>query len=162
MDDSGQQISISRRVRELLGSGFFQLPAGLSAVAGTPLGVHAPGGAIHSWMVPFTAGTKLVAWAQVSPSLDPLRFSLLAGGNPDAFPDAADWLDSRQILAKVSAMVGAGQALSAPVLTYDRDPSRLVWMVESHAANGAVRRWFAAGGSVWEDRGDEEVTGGPH
>lgn len=161
MDESGQRASVTRRVRELLESGFYQLPPGVPAVAGEPLAVHAPDGAIHSWMVPFTAATKLVAWAQLSPSLDPLRFSVLGGGRKDALPDAADWLDSSQILAMVAAAAGAGPVLSVPVLTYDRDPSRLVWMVESCAPGGAVRRWFSAGRSVWEDAGDEEVTGGP-
>jgi hypothetical protein len=78
----------------------------------------------------------------------------------DAVPEAADWLDTRQILTAVAAAAGPGCLLSVPLLTYDRDPSRLVWMVEAREPGGAVRRWFAAGGSVWQS-GGEEVTGGP-
>lgn len=154
---------MARRVGELLESGFFQLPPGVAAAAGDPVPVRAPSGSIHSWMVPFTAGAKLIAWAQLSTSLEPLRFSILAGGRMESAPDAADWLDARQISAKVAAAAGAGDTLSAPVLTYDRDPSRLVWMVESRAADGTIRRWFTAGSGVWQDEGDQEVTGGgPH
>jgi hypothetical protein len=155
------RASVTRRVLELLESRFFQLPPGLPAVAGEPLPVMAPGGAIHSWMVPFIAGAKLVAWAQLSPSLAPLRLSVLGGGRMDVAPDAADWLDTGLISAKIAAVAGAGATLSSPVLTYDRDPSRLVWMVESRSPGGALRRWFSTGGSVWEDAGHQEVTGGP-
>lgn len=160
MEESSQRAAVSRRVRELLASGFYRLPAGVEASAGVPLAVRSPGGAIGLWAVPFTAGTRLVAWAQLSTSLEPLRFSLLAGGRMEALPDAADWLDAARILANVAALAGEGKALSAPVLTYDRDPSRMVWMVEWLAPDGTSRRWLSSGVSVWEDPGDDEVTGG--
>ena len=150
-----------QRVRDLLEGGFLQLPLGVHAAPGEPLAVHDQGGTIHSWMVPFTAGTKLVAWAQISPLLEPLRFSVLAGGKMEAVPEAADWLDTKQILTAVARVAGPGCVLSVPILTYDRDPSRLVWMVDAREPDGAIKRWFAAGSSVWQDAGEEEVTGGP-
>jgi hypothetical protein len=160
--ESDQQSgAVARRVRELLENGFLQLPRDAHAEAGGPVAVRASGGAIHSWMVPFTAGTKLIAWAQMSPSLDLLRFSLLAGGRIEACPNAADWLDVARISAQIVASAAAGSTLSAPVLTYDRDPSRLVWMAESREPGGTIRKWFAAGSSIWEDSGGGDVTGGP-
>jgi hypothetical protein len=160
VDENGQRAAVVRRVRELLESGFYQLPPGLRPVPGDPLAVHGPQGALHSWMVPFTAENRLVAWAHLSPALEPLRFSLFAGGRLDALPDAADWLDPARIQANVAAAAGTGQTLSWPVLTFDRDPSRLVWMVESRAPDGTLHRWHSAGRTVWEATGPEEVTGG--
>ncbi len=146
---------IARRVRELVDSGFFELPPGVSATAGDPLAVVDPAGELESWLVPFTASGKLVAWARMLPDLTPLEFSLLAGGRTDLAPDAADWLDPARIRARISA--AAGDAASLPVLTYDRTPARLAWMAYSR---GGSRRWWAAGTTVWEDHGDWEVTGG--
>ncbi|HWC99921.1 MAG TPA: hypothetical protein VG456_24345 [Candidatus Sulfopaludibacter sp.] len=153
MEENDQAVAISRRVRELLESGFYQLPPGISAEPGAPLPVRAPDGAIHSWIVPFTAENQIVAWAQLLPTLESLRFSVFG----EQKPEAAEWLDPAAILYRVADVVGLGQHLSEPVLTYDRDPSRLVWMVESRPP---LRRWFTAGGIVWEaPKWDPEITG---
>jgi len=117
-----EREAVADRVQQLLANGLLQPPDG---VAGGPLPVHYPNGAVHSWMVPFLAGTKLVAWAQLSHSLDLLRFSLLPEG-----VEAKDWLDPEQIARRVAVLAGDVGALSFPVLTYDRDPSRLVWEVK--------------------------------
>jgi hypothetical protein len=148
-----ESAEVADRVQQLLANGLLQPPR---SVAGAPLPVHNPNGTVHSWMVPFLAGTKLVAWAQLSCSLDLLRFSLPPGGL-----EAKDWLDPEQIAGRVSVIAGEKSTLSFPVLAYDRDPSRLVWAVVSSTPGEAIRRWFVAGDTVWEDTGEEEVTGGP-
>lgn len=147
-----EREAVASRVQQLLANCLLQLPDG---VAGAPLPVHNPNGTVHSWMVPFLAGTKLVAWAQLSRALDLLRFSLLPGA-----VEARDWLDPEQIAQRVPVIAGEMSNRSFPVLTYDRDPSRLVWEVKSNTPGEAIRRWFVAGDAVWEDTGDEEVTGG--
>lgn len=150
MDGKAQVV---RRVRELVESGFYQFPSGTDAVAGDPLPVVNPGGSVHSWLAPFISAGKLVAWAVLTPRMEPLRFSVFPAATA---PDAASWLDARHIAARISR--AAGEPVGEAVLTYDRNPSRLVWMAESHGRSG-LRRWFAAGEFVWEDTGDEEVTG---
>jgi hypothetical protein len=156
--DRDERRSVVRRVRTLLEEGLFQLPSG--AEPRNPLPVRGPDGRIHSWMVPFVANGKLVAWAQIGRALEFLRFSLFAGGRIDASPDAADWLDSEKVSARIADTAGTSDFLAPPVLTYDRDPSRLVWAAEVRTPDGRSQRWLAAGTSVWRETRAEEVTGG--
>jgi hypothetical protein len=157
VEDRDERGSVVRRVRTLLEEGFFQLPSG--AEPRHPFPVRGPDGRIHSWMVPFVANGKLVAWAQIGRALEFLRFSLVAGGRIKASPDAADWLDSEKVSARIATTAGTSDFLAPPVLTYDRDPSRLVWAAEVRTPDGRSQRWFVAGTSVWRDTGAEEVTG---
>jgi hypothetical protein len=156
-----ERDKVLQRVRTLLGEGFLKLPTGVTAEIQAPLPVHGPDGRIHSWMVPFVREGKLVAWAQISPSLTFLRFSVLAGGRIQEIPDAADWLDSKRIALRIAEAAGTGDVLGPPILTYDRDPSRLVWAAEIKTLGGKRQRWLAAGTSAWQDTASEEVTGGP-
>jgi hypothetical protein len=156
-----ERAAVVRRVRALLKEGFVQLPKGISSEPGEPMAVGDSDGHIHSWMVPFVADGRLIAWAQIGRALEFLRFSLLAGGRIGASPDAADWLDVERISARIAEAAGIDRLLSPPVLTYDRDPSRLVWAAEVKTADEKRQRWFAAGVNVWRDRGVEEITGGP-
>jgi hypothetical protein len=149
-----------RRVTALLDEGFIQAPSGGSTKAQDPLPVHGSDERIHSWMVPFVGNGKLVAWAQIGRALEFLRFSLLAGGRIESSPDAADWLDPERVSARIAEAAGTDHLLGPPILTYDRDPSRLVWAAEVRTADGRSQRWFAAGTSVWRDTGAQEVTGG--
>ena len=161
MSDRDERASVIRRVRALLEEGVLQLPGGGSPEARDPLPVHrSDDGRVHSWMVPFVANGRLVAWAQIGRTLELLRFSLLAGGKLETSPDAADWLDPERVSARIAKAAGTGHVLAPPVLTYDRDPSRLVWAAEVKAPGGR-ERWLAAGASVWRDTSDDEVTGGP-
>ena len=75
--------------------------------------------------------------------------------------DAADWLDRERVSARIAKAAGTSHVLAPPVLTYDRDPSRLVWAAEVKAPGGRTERWLVAGASVWRDAGSDEVTGGP-
>jgi hypothetical protein len=152
---------VLQRVRTLLDEGFLRLPNGVTGEIQEPLPVHGPDGRIHSWMVPFASNGKLIAWAQINRSLEFLRFSILAGGRIQQSPDAADWLDSGRVAARIAEAAGTSHLLAPPILTYDRDPSRLIWAAEIKAAGGKNRRWLAAGTRVWEDTAGEEMTGGP-
>jgi hypothetical protein len=153
-----ERASVVRRVRTLIDEGIFQPPS--RAEPREPLPVRGSDGRTHSWMVPFVANGKLVAWAQIGRTLEFLRFSLVAGGRIGASPDAADWLDSERVSARIADTAGTSDFLAPPVLTYDRDPSRLVWTAEVRMPDGKSQRWFVAGTSVWRDTGAEEVTGG--
>src|SRR6059036_3178361 len=136
MTDRDERASVVRRVRALLEEGILQLPSGGSPEVRDPVPVHGSDGRVHSWMVPFVANGKLVAWAQIGRTLEFLRFSLLGGGQIEASPDAADWLDSERVSARIAKAAGTSHFLAPPLLTYDRDPSRLVWAAEVKAAGG--------------------------
>ena len=154
-----ERASVVRRVRALEEEGLLQLPKGIPTEPRDPLAVQGPDGRIHSWMVPFIADGRLVAWAQIGRTLELLRFSLLGGGRVEASPDSADWLDPGRVSARIAEAAGSN-CLMPPVLTYDRDPSRLVWTAETEVAGGGTQRWYVAGTAVWRDTGAEDVTGG--
>jgi hypothetical protein len=156
-------MEAGRITRELLERGSLQIPGGGGAAVGEAAAVCDVSGAFHSWVVPLTIKEKLVAWAQFSARLELQRFStfLRREGEFDPCPDVADWFDPEVVRKRVIDKVGEEVDLSVPMLTFDRDPSRLVWLVEALRARGEPQRWFVAGPSVWEDPGMEDVTGGP-
>ena len=160
MADGDERASVIERVNALVDQGFIQPPK-RGAELRTPVPIHSPSGGIHSWMVPFVADEKLLAWAQIGRTLEFLRFSLFAGGRTEACPPAADWLDSRVIAARIARAVAPLHLIDGPVLSYDRDPSRLVWVADVGRLGEAKHHWFAAGAEVWPERENQEVTGGP-
>lgn len=162
METNDSQTGVERIARELWEQGSLQIPGGGDAIVGQAASVCGLSGAFHSWVVPLTIQGKLVAWAQFSPQLVLLRFSvfLRREGELDRCPNVADWFDPGIVRERVLEKVGPNADLTAPLLTFDRDPSRLVWLVESRGKSGSTKRWFVAGNTVWEDPGMEEVTGG--
>jgi hypothetical protein len=147
-------------VNALVDQGFIRPPNG-GAELRDPVPIHLPGGGIHSWMVPFVAGEKLLAWAQIGRTLEFLRFSLLAGGRAESCPSAADWLDPRVVAARIAKAAAPLHLVGGPVLSYDRDPSRLVWVADVAEPGEPTHHWFAAGTEVWPERENQEMTGGP-
>jgi hypothetical protein len=90
-----------------------------------------PAGAPAGWLVPVTAGEDLVGFVQVSPAGAFMRYA----GFPHPV-DAQHWLDPAHVLRVARSKAPRGARLSAPVLTYDRVPSRVVWAVRArHAGN---------------------------
>jgi hypothetical protein len=156
-------MEVGRITRDRLDRGSLQIPGGGGAAVGEAAAVYDALGTFHSWVVPLTIKEKLVAWAQFSSELALQRFSIFLRSEEELglCPDAADWFDPEVVRERVIEKVGEKVDLSLPVLTFDRDPSRLVWLVEAHGTRGETRRWFVAGRSVWEDPGVEEMTGGP-
>lgn len=149
--------------QQLWEQGSFQIPGGSGAVVGQAAPVSDLSGTFDSWVVPLTIQDRLVAWAQFSPQLILRRFSLFLRREGDLYrcPKVADWFDPEVVRERVIGKAGYHADLTAPLLVFDRDPSRLVWMVEARYQDGSRKRWFVAGESVWEDHpGMEEVTGG--
>ncbi len=163
METNGSQTEVERIARELWEEGSIQVPGGSDAIVGQAAPVYDPTGAFHSWIVPLMIQRRLVAWAHFSPQLVLLRFSIFLRreGALDLCPNVEDWFNPEIVRERVIEKIGPNADLTTPVLTFDRDPSRLVWLVEVRYKDGSRKRWFVAGQSVWEDPGLEEVTGGP-
>jgi hypothetical protein len=155
-----ERASVLQRVNALVDQGFIRSPKG-GAELRLPMPIYSPTGSVHSWMVPFVADEKLLAWAQIGRGLEFLRFSLVAGGRADACPAAADWLDAAVVAARIAKAAAPRHLVSDPVLSYDRDPSRLVWVADVAKPGEPKHHWFAAGTEVWRERENQEVTGGP-
>jgi hypothetical protein len=157
-----QQTQVERVAQELWERGSLQIPGGSDALLGSAVAVHDVSGGLHSWVVPLTIGAKLVAWAQFSPQYTLQRFSIFLRREAELnrCPNIADWFDPSVVEGRVRTKVESDVRLSAPILTFDRDPSRLVWAIMARDTSGSSKRWFVAGESVWQDPGIDEVTGG--
>lgn len=136
--------------RRLLASGAVGDDSLRGAETGQALPVLAPGGAQHSWFVPFTLGAKLVAFAQLLPDGELLRFSSFQRRPADlaSCPEAADWLDPARIRAQALTAARPGEVAGDPVLSYVRSPEQIAWSVPLRRA-GASRHVWVAGAEVF-------------
>jgi hypothetical protein len=116
---------------------------------------------LHSWFVPLEIGPKLAGFAQLLPSLVPLRFSSFQRNPSDCenCPDVADWTDPARIRARAATLAHEDEELSQPVLSYDQSPSRVAWRVLAKSTAGVGRPLFVAGKAVYEGRAEPLSTG---
>jgi hypothetical protein len=159
MDAAGDEV-IRGRVEQLLAAGFFG-EQGPGLRVGGPIPVMDSSDHLHSWFVPLEIGPKLAGFAQLLPSLVPLRFSSFQR-NPSDYencPDLIDWTDRARILARAATLAHANEELSQPVLSYDRNPSRVAWRILAKSASGASRPLFVAGTAVYEAPAEPLATG---
>lgn len=159
MDAAGDEV-IRSRVEQLLAAGFFGERSPTLRV-GSPIAVVGSSDHLHSWFVPLEIGVKLAGFAQLLPSLVPLRFSSFQRNPNDCenCPDVIDWTDRAKIRARAATLANADEELSQPVLSYDGDPSRLAWRILAKSASGGSRPLFVAGTAVYEGRCEPLATG---
>src|SRR5512141_1683145 len=94
-----------------------------------PIPIEGPAG--HAgWLVGVVAHDRLLGFVQFGASGREVRTSWFpARTSLDECPLAATWLDPATIAASASGQASPGETLGMPVLTYDRDPGRLLWRV---------------------------------
>lgn len=157
MNDRGGPDDARDAARALLSQGFFANEPDSAIRVGTPLAVMEPDRSRqHSWFVPLEVGPKLVGFVHLTNSLTPLRASSFQR-QPHVYADCpalADWIDPDRIRARAATLADGDEQLSSPFLTYDGDPSRLVWKIEAKSPGGARRVLFVAGTAAYpEGRG---------
>jgi hypothetical protein len=159
VSDDGRN-NVRSAVEGLLQKGFFREERSPDLRVGKPLAVLNADGSQHSWFVPLQVGTKLAGFAQLLPSLTPLRFSGFqhSPDNYDNCPDVADWTDPDRVLARAKAIARPDEELSQPVLSYDQHPDRLAWRVTATSSSGVSRSLFVAGTAAFEGRSARDVT----
>jgi len=142
---------IAAAARRLLASGAVGDASLRGATTGDALPVVAPGGAQHSWFVPFTTAGKLAAFAQLKPDGELLRFSTFQRrpGDLAGCPEAADWLDTDRIRARALTLARGSERAGDPLLSFDRNPDRLAWSVPLTGGAGTRHVWVA-GAAVYE------------
>jgi hypothetical protein len=131
---------------------------------GQAVPVSGPSDELHSWLVPVSVKDKLVAWVQLLPDLQLLRYSTFLTREDETgnCPKTRDWFDPETISRKASAMSKQGETLGEPRLTYAGSPSKLAWAVEASDSQGNRRTIMVAGDAVFEaQQADEPVFGGP-
>lgn len=115
-----------------------------------PIPIVAPDGQPHSWFVGIVVGDVLVGYFQFGLEAEFLRYSTFQRdpGSTKGCPPRGSWLVPEQVLACARRVV-AGKPVEAPVLTYDRNPSRIVWRVGIRGAEGKEHLVYVAGGYAY-------------
>jgi len=125
-----------------------------------PIPVLGPDGALNSWLVSITVGDRLVAWLQLLPDLELLRYSTFMR-HPRAIddcPEKDDWLNVETIKRRARSYAQSEERLGEPWMTYDGNPSRVVWVLEATRADGRSRALMVAGENVFEARNGGSVA----
>ena len=123
------------------------------ATVAEPLAVAGPDGRPHSWFVGLTIGDRIVALFQLLLDGTVMRFSSFQRrpGTLEGCPAAREWLDPTFARELVIRRSQAGDEVGAAVLTFDRNPDRLVWAVSvKQEAAGRTRTVYVAGNTVYE------------
>lgn len=149
--NAGNRGRIRRAVKALLSQGGAQAEPDPAIEIGAPIPVVHPDGTQRSWFVPLVAGAKLAGFAELLPSLTPLRMSSFHrhGRVDDRAPNVIDWIDTDRIQARAASLARAGEQLSTPVLTYDTEPNRLAWKIVATSPSGESRVLFVAGTAAY-------------
>ncbi|MBE0591805.1 MAG: hypothetical protein IH616_05320 [Gemmatimonadales bacterium] len=132
---------------ELLCSGEFGSPLARDiGVVETPVPVMTPEEQPHSWFVGVSVGDALVGYFQIGLALTLLRYSAFQRdpGSTAGCPSRAEWLDPDVILTRARTVL-VGEPVGQPQLTYDRAPSRILWLVRMRDGEGRVWAVHVAG-----------------
>lgn len=123
-----------------------------AATLADPLVVTGRNGEPHSWLVGLTVEDRLVAFFQFLLDGTVMRYSSFQRrpGDLSDCPPVGDWLDPASARDRAARHAQPDDHVDAPVLTFDRNPDRLVWAVPIRRANGQLRTVYVAGSSVYE------------
>jgi len=127
-----------------------------------PIPVLEPSGKVNSWLICITVGKIVVGFMQIDNDLRILRYSSFQR-IPESLqgcPPASAWLNKKNIIARAKTMATAQDILSSPVLTYDRNPSRIVWAITAINKSGERRTIHVAGEYVYVKNKSENSEGG--
>lgn len=137
--------AVRRRAVELLDAGLLGgAPPSSRLLEPIPV-VDPEDGMLHSWFVPAAVGERLAGFAELLPDLELLRYS--------SFPnpvELASWTDPATVRARAAELTRADETLGDPVMSYDREPSRLAWLVEATGGAGSTRLIVVSGDLAYE------------
>lgn len=112
--------------------------------------IAAPNGEPAGWFVPVGLEGALLGFVQLGPDGLFRRYASFHGRSESIArcPRASDWVDPEVITERARPLSAPGSELSAPVLSYDKHPDRLAWMIQetSHGASSPI---FVAGTEAW-------------
>jgi len=116
-----------------------------------PIPVHGANGAIEAWFAGIVVGDKLAGYLRLQNDLTLLGYSSFQRrpDSVDGCPDADSWLDPDTVLKLARSVTAPKDRLEAPVLGYDKHPSRLAWRVRVNAGEPAEKLVLVAGAHVY-------------
>jgi hypothetical protein len=113
-------------------------------------------GNLHSWFVPVAVDKTLAGFAEVRPDLELVRYSSFQR-RPGEAADLTDWTDPETIRRHAARASRPDETLGEPILTYDREPSRVAWAVTATDRTGRSRTLYVAGDYVYERPAEPHV-----
>ena len=128
-----------------------------------PVPVIGPAGQPAGWVVGIEIEDRLLGLIQLDEQDRFRRYAsfLKRPGSIETGPRVGDWFDRSAVLERVSTWLGEGAELEEPILTFDRHPDRLVWMVRVTSGNEKLpERVFVAGDHVYVPTEPTEPTTG--
>jgi len=116
-----------------------------------PIPILETSGKINSWFVGITVNKKLASFMQIDDDLNLLRYSSFqrTPNSIEGCPEADIWLSPKKILKLAKTKADKGDSLSDPILTYDQNPSRIVWSIIARKKNGKTSTIYVAGEYVY-------------
>lgn len=100
-----------------------------------------------AWFVPLTMENKLIGFLKFDTGLEYISYYSFQRNknNIEECPNAQSWLDKEYIKSQAKTKVSSDDTLSEPVFTFDKNPSRFVWLVNVKTKNGEKRKIFLTG-----------------
>lgn len=118
-----------------------------------PIPILETSGYINSWFVGVSVNKRLAGFMQIDNDLNLLRYSSFqrVPNSIEGCPEADTWLSPKKILTLAKTKADKDDSLSEPILTYDQNPSRIVWSIIAKKKNGNTRTIYVAGEFVYVD-----------
>jgi hypothetical protein len=123
-------------------------------VVGAPLRILHPDGDLASWFVPVTVGDRIVGFFQFNTNHQLLRYASFQRNpeNVDTCPPEASWLDPETVINQAATIAMKDETLSSPVLTYDKNITRIAWAVKATKPDGKSRLIYVTGAYAYPER----------
>ncbi len=166
MRTSDKSRRVFQKAQELFESGLVQDAVVRSqGQLNKPIPIIGPEADLAGWFVGVTIGNQIVGFMQFDRQMQVLRYSSFqkSPGSLVGCPPRDDWLDASAVKKRAKAHIGVGDQIASPYLTYDGNPSRLVWAVPVKMRREGHKIIFVAGDFAYvadQPRGTEPTTDG--
>ena len=116
-----------------------------------PIPIYGAKEEIVSWFVAITVGDKLLGFLQFDFDLNFMRYSTFQRkkSSLEGCPDSRTWLDPKYIKNRAKSKASPGDILDEPLLSFDKNLTRIAWVVKAVNKNSNVKKIFVAGDYVY-------------
>lgn len=106
---------------------------------------------IVSWFVGVTITDKLVGFMQFDSSMELMRYATFQrrAESLEACPESKTWLDPKHIKERARRHASPGDTLKRPFLSFDKNITRIVWVVKAVDKTGTAKKILVAGDFVY-------------
>ena len=152
MTENNFKKRVHQRAVELVKGGITQNPiVKKGGRVEKPIPIYGPERDIVSWFAGITISDRLVGFIQFDCNLKLMRYSSFQRdpSSLEGCPNTRSWLDPNYIKERARTKASPDYDLEKPFLSYDRNISRIVWVVKAKEKSGHVKTIFVAGDFVY-------------